>query len=306
MNHAWSCGRFPMACLLGIAPGCWWIPDPVAIDDSSGNESGVYSGLDSGLDSGTEIPTFAGPLDIIFVAVPAGSFDMGNPSWDSDMAYEGEVLHRVALSHDIWVSQYEITQAEWQSAMGTTPWEGHTECIDPSCPASFLTWADAARFANELSAIASLDTCYKADGSDVAVNPYTCAGYRLPTEAEWEYTARAGTGQEFLYAGSNDINAVGYAEGWDNAQPVGQRAHNAWGTHDMTGNLWEWTNDAFGDYDVEATTDPTGPAGTDYRVTRGGAAGATADNCRVAKRLSYEAANSSPKSVGFRIARSLN
>lgn len=321
--------------------GCWWIPDPVygdvepdsgkvdsgggdsaisdtavsdtaisdtaisdtAVDDSGGDESGLP---DTG---GDVVPTYDGPFGVKFVAVAAGVFDMGTPEWESDSAFADEPYHPVTLTHDIWISQYEITQSEWEAVMGTSPWTGHTDCTEPTCPASYLVWSDAARFANAVSTAAGLSPCYYTDGSLGVGNPYVCTGYRLPTDAEWEYVARAGTGQTYIYAGSNDITAVGYASGWDAPQPVGQLAPNAWGTYDMSGNLWEWTNDAYDDdatYTDAAVTDPVGGNFTTQRVARGGAAGTTLDNCRVANRLSYQAAPSSPKSIGFRLARSLN
>ena len=125
----------------------------------------------------------------------------------------------------------------------------------------------------------------------------------LPTEAQWEYACRAGT--TGAYAGNGKLDDMGWY--WDNSggktHPVGQKRANAWGIHDMHGNVWEWCQDWYGDYPGGSVTDPTGPASGDDRVYRGGCWGDGARYCRSAYRAGYDPGDRSGR-LGFRACRS--
>jgi formylglycine-generating enzyme required for sulfatase activity len=187
--------------------------------------------------------------------IPAGSFLMGmNPedkAYPYLRAYVGgweAVQHRVTLTKGFYMGKTEVTQALWEKVMGSNP--AHFKNAGPEAPVESVSWEDCQNF------------CQKAGG-----------GLRLPSEAEWEYACRAGT--EGLYAG--DPEEMGwYLSNSDGApQAVGTKNPNAWGLHDMHGNVWEFCQDFFGPYDSsgDAVTDPSGPtkAGSPpARVIRGG------------------------------------
>ena len=140
-----------------------------------------------------------------------------------------------------------MTQAEWQGVMGTNPSE-FSGC--GRCPVEKVSWGDAQTFIGNLNA---------------GIGERR---YRLPTEAEWEHAARAGTSLD-RYGRLDGIAWYGDNSG-DRTHPVGQKAPNAWGLHDMLGNVWEWVQDWHGDYPGGAVTDPGGPGSGSARVRRGG------------------------------------
>ncbi len=139
-------------------------------------------------------------------------------------------------------------------------------------PVERVSWFDAVRFCNAVSAAFGLPEAYQIGaGSEPSVEwDQGSVGLRLPTEAEWEYAARAGA--QHLYAGGDDLAAVGWFSGNTDGKshPVGQKRSNAWGLKDMSGNAWEWCWDWYAAYPMGACTDPSGPASGSYRVRRGG------------------------------------
>ena len=226
---------------------------------------------------------------IEFVWIPPGEFQMGSTSQHAH-PYEQPVT-RVRIGNGFYLGKYEVTQAEWQAVMGNNP--SRFKSCGGNCPMETVSWEDAQAFIGRLNA-------RSAGGR-----------YRLPTEAEWEYAARAGTTTD-TYAGDitelrgNDpvLNGIAWYDqnSGDRTHPVGQKAPNGFGLHDMLGNVWEWVGDWYGNYPGGAVTDPAGPASGSYRVFRGGGWNYNARNCRSASR-----GGNSPgihlHNLGFRLLR---
>ena len=220
-----------------------------------------------------------GPLGMTFVKIPAGTFMMGSP--DSELGrYRGEIQHQVTISKAFELQTTEVTQSQFEAVMGYNPSyiRGH------DLPVVDVSWDVAQAFISKLNA--------KLDGYR----------YRLPTEAEWEYAARAGTTGP--YAGDFDAMAWYDINSGGKTHPVATKAPNAWGLYDMHGNVWEWAQDWVGDYSPSAVTDPVGPGRdtTGGRVNRGGSWRNESRACRSATRH-----DASPdfgySSIGFRLLR---
>jgi formylglycine-generating enzyme required for sulfatase activity len=219
----------------------------------------------------------------------------------------------------------EVTQAEWAAVMGSNP--SHFNQCGPDCPVETVSFRDAVAFLNRLSDAAGLRRCY--DDWD-RLTGLGCTGFRLPTEAEWEYAARAGGSSEFHTGGIahalNDcfpldpsLDAAGWycgnAEAVDcrdvfgggrclGPRPVALKSPNAWGLYDMHGNVFEWVGDAFAPYPEGDAEDPTGPIGGELRIVRGGAWVTFAHMARVAFRGGLNPAQTADN-VGLRPARTL-
>ncbi len=148
-----------------------------------------------------------------------------------------------------------------------------------------ISWDDVVSFCNKLSKLEGLQPAYTLSGGSVTYNR-GANGYRMPTEAEWEYAARAGT--DLLYAGSNTIGDVAWYSGNSSSttHPVASKGANAWGLYDMSGNVWEWVHDWYDSayYSSSPGSDPTGPTSGADRVGRGGGWDVTAGSARVANR----------------------
>ena len=245
-----------------------------------------------------------------YIRILPGSFTMGSPL-DELGRYDSEWPHQVTISRPFWLKATEVNRAEWRALMGTNP-SGST-CDE--CPVAYVSWEDAVDYVNALSAMEGLDTCY-AGGAGVRVFAgLDCLGYRLPTEAEWEYAARTRTSTVPFSHGT--ITSTGCVTldptlddvGWycgnaTTSQPVARKRPNGWGLYDMHGNLWEWVHGWYATdyYWRSPASDPLGAATGVYRLTRGGSWYDGAEHCRAARRDGYDP-NRGQMMVGFRPAR---
>ena len=254
------------------------------------------------------------------VFIPGGTFIMGRTTGNGD---DDELpIHSVTLN-PYHIGKYEVTQAEYASIMGTNPASGNG--VGDSYPVYYVSWYAAIKYCNLRSLAEGLMPVYEISGStdpatwgtvptssnatwNAAVCNWNASGYRLPTEAEWEYAARgAATIPDYLYTGSDNINTVAwwYSNSGGNAHPVGTKASNGIGSYDMSGNVWEWCWDWYSStyYSVSPSDNPTGPASGSNRSTSGGAFTSGEHHCRVANRSST-GPSSSNNNLGFRLCRS--
>ena len=271
---------------------------------------------------------------IEMVSVKGGTFHMGcGPEW-GDCELDERPAHDVTLK-DFYIGKYEVTQKQWREIMGTDArqhWPEGSASFDEgdNYPMYYVSWYEAVEFCNKLSKLVGYKPVYRIDKTrkdpnnesiwENATNKKNWAitvipkanGYRLPTEAEWEYAARGGNKSHgYQYSGSNIIDEVawymmnsGFTED-DFGRPgtVGAKKANELGLHDMSGNIWEWVFDWYGDYVDKPQTDPNGPTSGVFRVNRGGNWYPGAKYSRVFFRgVAVSSTNSS--FIGFRLARS--
>jgi formylglycine-generating enzyme required for sulfatase activity len=220
------------------------------------------------------------PIAYEAVDVEGGSFAMGSlpsePGRDDD-----ERNHVVTLSRGFRMGKIEVTQALWDQVMELNP----SRVKDPALPVDRVAWIDAIAFANALSARDGLAPAYTVSGTDVAWN-VEANGWRLPTEAEWEFAARGSATAVHDFAGSDDVDAVAWTQtnAKGSSHPPCQKAANLLGICDMSGNVREWTWDRYAPYAGSPETDPSGPTGGQQRTLRGGAYSDTFTQARVANR----------------------
>jgi sulfatase modifying factor 1 len=241
-----------------------------------------------------------------FVVVPAGSFTMGAPTAElEDGTFNDAPQHAVTLTRAFEIQATEVTQAQFQALAGKLLPVQDTHC--PECPVVGVSWAEAAGYCNSLSRQKNLPQCHTFDGQGGATSPGpTCRGYRLPTEAEWEYAARAGS----TAARHGELDAIAWVDvnsGVGDAlvvHPVAKKQPNAWGVYDMLGNVFEWTADWEAPMAPGPATDPLGPLVGKNRVFRGGSFKTPATEARAAFRNGYGPGNQ-VEFIGFRCVRSL-
>jgi len=276
-------------------------PDPIA---------------DGIVDVETDVPTTSPG----FVTIPPGSFTMGSPESEPGRS-TGETEHTVTLTHPFEIMQTEVTQEQFEALMGYNP-SHHVSC-GGDCPVEQVTWHEAAAFANALSMSGGYPACYTCTGSGSGLTcepgasfatPYDCPGYRLPTEAEWEYAARAGT-TEATYNGTSTLmdcvspNGVLDPIAWfcgnssSTTHEVGALTPNDWDLFDMIGSVWEWCHDWYDTY-PGTVSNPWGPATGTARSKRGGSWFDYAELNRAAARNNY-VPSATYYNIGMRIARTL-
>jgi len=240
----------------------------------------------------------ASPVPKDMVLVEGGTFQMGSKSGESDE----KPMHSVRVS-SFYIGKYEVTQKEWMDVMGSNPsrWKGD------KLPVENVSWYDAVDYCNKRSVKEGLTPCYSGSGASISCN-WSANGYRLPTEAEWEYAARGGSQSKgYTYVGSNDLGSVGWYDGNSGAKthPVGGKAANELGLHDMSGNVWEWCWDWYdsGYYGKSPGFDPRGAVSGSSRVLRGGSWSPNANVCRVAYRSGNNPDDGLNSNYGLRLAR---
>ncbi len=255
-------------------------------------------------------------VDFPMIYCPAGEFWMGS---HADIGYKNEnPRHKVKLTKGFWMGQTPVTQEQWQAVMGYNE-SGFKGSI--KLPAEAMTWYDCLIFCNQLSELQGLKACYQLFEIEAEELPYqkkviksanvewdrTANGYRLPTEAEWEYSAKADT--KLIYSGSNLIDEVAWYGNDDdsmywNTYEVMTKKANAWGLYDMSGNVWEWCQDMFDEGAYQKRSNNEDPVvwqdGPCHRVIRGGECGSSDECCRVTYR-SYSPADERYVFKGFRI-----
>jgi formylglycine-generating enzyme required for sulfatase activity len=209
---------------------------------------------------------------IVMKDIPAGTFTMGS---DSSIDSGAQPPHQVTLSA-FKMQEAEVTQEQYLAVMDTNPSYFDSGTNASLRPVEQVSWYDAVRYCNALSKLSDLDTVYN---TTTWTADFAKSGYRLPTEAQWEYACRAGSTTEYWWG--PDTNGMGARTwvvwGWvwlrvvdTTTHPVATKQANAYGLYDMTGNVIEWCNDWYAAYTGEAATDPTGPATGTLRVVRGG------------------------------------
>lgn len=278
-----------------VLSGCIDLKDSGLDEGDSGGSDEPVRSIDMGgcPDSGS----FGSALPLSTVLVEAGSFIMGNDA-DPDVA----PAHNVTLTSGILMSVTEITQGQWVELGFDNPSQ-HDTCVD--CPVEQVTWHEAAAYADALSAADGLAGCYTCTGmgADTSCtapdNPYACAGWRLPTAAEWEHAAGV---DSTLWAGSDDFAAVAWtAEAVGKPCPVGTLSPTSSGLYDLSGNVSEWVNDGYGDYTADDVVDPVAEDNT-TRVVRGGSIFQVAGQAEITAREGRAGTEAVPWR-GFRLVR---
>ena len=220
----------------------------------------------------------AAPVKITYAKIPAGEFMMGCSKGDAMCEEKEKPAHMVKITKPFELGTYVVTQAQWMSVMGSS-----LSCYKgDNLPAENISWNQVQEFITKIN---SLNDGYK---------------YRLPTEAEWEYAARAGTTGPIA---GDSLDAVAWYDqkGGPRTHPVGTKAANAWGLYDMEGNVWQWVQDAYSEYKKNAVSDPLNTKG-DTKVLRGGSWSDSAAAARVSNRFSV-APNLKNNNAGFRLVR---
>ena len=220
------------------------------------------------------------------VELPGGTFLMGAPEYDDQASDDEKPQHEVTVS-DFAMARFPVTRGLYREILGKdhTRWKGDKN--DDQLPANYMSWYDAVDFCNALSEKQSLRPYYRRIGREQVEWQRDAEGYRLPTEAEWEYAVRAGKATRWFF-GDDPTELDRYA--WFNknsgneVHPVGKKSPNPWHFHDLIGNIWEWCWDWHGDYSSASECNPVGPDNGDYRVLRGGSYLSSARNLRSAYR----------------------
>jgi sulfatase modifying factor 1 len=265
----------------------------VGCDDSTNTEQAAEQPTEQAAKSITN--TIGMKLNLI----PAGTFTMGSPETEEGHS-DDENQHKVTISKAFYMQTTVVTQGQWTAVMGTEPWKGHffSKLLKEGAnyPAVYVNWDEAVAYCKKLS---------QKEGKT----------YRLPTEAEWEYSCRAGTKTRWIFG--NDEKLLGdYAWYDENATDIGEEyAHqvglkkaNAFGLYDMHGNVWEWCSDYYGAdyYKQSPEKNPLGPTSGSSRVLRGGSWSRSTRYARSASRGRNDADNRNIYNFGFRLVRELD
>ena len=274
---------------------CFYLALTVALDN-------FEEDLEDLLEDDDEEPFFEAPE---MIRIPAGSFQMSGPAWEGIIS-STHYQRQVTITRPFLISKTEITQRLWLQVMGRKA-GFFNECGDKN-PVETVSWYEAVEFCNRLSDMDGLNPCYLINGDDVAWT--SCTGYRLPTEAEWEYAARGGSVEQFNTPEQETINASEMlpkecTKCKANMGPkiVGCSPPNKFGLQDMIGNVFEWCWDWYEeDPDSQPKIDPEGPASGKRHVIRGGGWCEPAPSCQSADRLT-PSPHMRSNDLGFRVVR---
>jgi formylglycine-generating enzyme required for sulfatase activity len=280
---SWGPSPFGVTCIGGPswATVVEWMPDPAVVTDPLLRTSIAATLLPWRVrDTATQVE---------MLLVPPGTFQMGCIMGSNQYGCDGVELpvHQVTLANAFYLGRYELTQAQWTARMGSNPSGAQGQPDSPNRPVEQVNW-------NTIQGFLSV------------------TGFRLPTEAEWEYACRAGTqtpfhsGPGFPNGTTDDglLSQIAWftCNGGCSTKPVGGKAANALGLHDMLGNVWEWVNDWYGDYTPEPQTNPKGPVSGTLRMLRGGSWEFESGRVRSSFRLAGPA-EATFHNIGFRVAR---
>ncbi len=226
-----------------------------------------------------------------FVWLPAGQFVMGSPASEVDRSSDEGPQTRVTLSRGFYLGRYPVTQGEYLSVIGSNP---SSFPGDTNRPVEMVNWYDATNYCGKLTVAERLAGRLPAGWA-----------YRLPTEAEFEYSSRAGSTNRFSYGDDPGYTQLGNyawysANSGSTTHAVGGKLPNRWGLYDTSGNVWQWCSDWYGTYLGGNVTDPQGLASGSSRVIRGGSWYGTATDCRSAQRYYYDPSNRYGN-IGFRL-----
>jgi formylglycine-generating enzyme required for sulfatase activity len=307
---------------LGVSqPGASWLRS-FALAGETGASSGQAENAERAV---------INSIGMKLVLIPAGQFTMGSPDTERDRDRD-ETQHPVRITHTFYLAAYETTQQEFQDVLGRNPSRFSSQSGNSKVtgidtrrfPVEYVSWYEAVDFCNSLSSKEGLPPYYRLQGvvreSDGAISDLAAVeilsgrGYRLPTEAEWEYACRGGATSPFHFGSQltgREANTNGYSYGADGAGPnlartaaVGAYSPNAFGLFDLHGNVWEWCQDWYGQdyYATSPADDPTGPASGTFRVLRGGSWFNFPRNARAAYRFRSQP-HTRDHNFGFRVAR---
>jgi formylglycine-generating enzyme required for sulfatase activity len=223
------------------------------------------------------------PIEPEMVKVDGGTFTMGCTNEQGDDCFDNETpSHQVTLS-SFYIAKTTVTQKEWIAIMGNNP--SYYLVLGDNIPVNRVSWDGVQDYIAKLNAL-------------------TGKNYRLPTEAEWEFAARGGNKSEgYKYSGSNNIDEVAWYSGNSGngrIHPVGQKAPNELGLYDMSGNIWEWCSDWYGNYSNDSQNNPAGAPAGSSKVTRGGSIWGDAITARVSWRFGCPS-NTVDVGIGFRL-----
>ena len=260
-----------------------WPGAAVAAGPEPEDDNVRHAGSEAGEEREFEI---SDGVKMVFCWVPAGSFQMGSPEGAVGRYEDEGPVREVRISRGFWLAKYPVTQREWEAVMGSNPSTFNRERVGADTsrhPVENVSWQDIGGDED------------RQGGFLGRVNRHAPEGwhYDLPTEAQWEYACRAGTtsalnsGKELTseHGRCRNLDEVAWYDGNSGTQPVGQKEANAWGLHDMHGNVWEWCRDWYqNNYGGLPTVDPEGPANGARRVIRGGSWSNHAVSCRAACR----------------------
>jgi formylglycine-generating enzyme required for sulfatase activity len=290
-------------------------------------------GADSGNYTLSAQPSATATINLIeMVWVSAGKFTMGSPDTESGRDSREGPQHSVTLTKGFWMGKYPVVQEQYQMLTGTNP---SNFTSNPQAgefisrrPVECVSWYDAIVFCNKLSMIEGLSPAYRINGStdpaawgavptgsnavwDAVAIVEGSTGYRLPTEAQWEYACRAIWSPPsatsipyYVYnTGNTWTDDTGWYQGNSGAKThqVGRKPSNEWGLYDMHGNVFEWCWDWYGNYSNSAQTDPMGPSSGDRRTRRGGCFGNSISSLRSANRGNNGFPFNRENFVGFRV-----